>query len=753
MPKQTPHVKRAIALTAAFALTVSGITVHKGENAQAASKAPTLSASSVTLKKGQTKKIKINANKQKIKKVTWKVDKKKLKITKKTKKYVVVKALKTGSASISVTIKTTKKTYTRTVKTKIKTTKKTTPKPKPTKKPVNSPAPSTPAVSGEPSGSGAPTVTTPSDKTAGPADTNTPDESKAPDETKAPDESAEPAVSDAPSESSQPSTSQAPSKPDNPVINRPVPEYAAQKLWGSAYKLADVSADNKGAKYKYSVMVKLSGDADVLANNPSFTKLKIVSNYNTSYPMLASVDVSDAYADWTLMTFEHRFADITSANACLYFDGIPDGMSVWYKEFTEVLIEPDDGLGGTPIAKNEWNMITVTDLQNGTTNPHKYYENKQVRISFDIREKGVADPTGTTVNLQANPGNEYPVLKSGIELTTGWTNVTCDYTFGEITNTHPSLYFNYTDALADMELYIRNVNIEILGDAPAPPEPSAGAPSPAPSAGAASPGAIENLVLTGDDLGASADFTYEANGAAQYTTVSQPNLSGDKFTSDPTLALEWEAKDKDGNDITATTKFNITIRKDNPNWQQGNANDVAVAYEKTSSHSMQLGTDKVSDLTSDNTIYIIIATSVAGFNGTFTLKKLALNGTEETSLPASYTYVENGMAQWAPTAQVSLPADIDFSKYKSCEIEYTVDDVGSTGVGLQAIVGAKDNTNADKSIPNYTEDRASGKFVINLTDTLKTLTGFTNPYIKLQTATAGFKGSVTITKVTFVLND
>ena len=533
MPKQTPHVKRAIALTAAFALTVSGITVHKGENAQAASKAPTLSASSVTLKKGQTKKIKINANKQKIKKVTWKVDKKKLKITKKTKKYVVVKALKTGSASISVTIKTTKKTYTRTVKTKIKTTKKTTPKPKPTKKPVNSPAPSIPAVSGEPSGSGAPTVTTPSDKTAGPADTNTPDESKAPDETKAPDESAEPAVSDAPSESSQPSTSQAPSKPDNPVINRPVPEYAAQKLWGSAYKLADVSADNKGAKYKYSVMVKLSGDADVLANNPSFTKLKIVSNYNTSYPMLASVDVSDAYADWTLMTFEHRFADITSANACLYFDGIPDGISVWYKEFTEVLIEPDDGLGGTPIAKNEWNMITVTDLQNGTTNPHKYYENKQVRISFDIREKGVADPTGTTVNLQANPGNEYPVLKSGIELTTGWTNVTCDYTFGEITNTHPSLYFNYTDALADMELYIRNVNIEILGDAPAPPEPSSGA---------ASPGAIEgdlSVPLTAASVYASGCLenengtvctpTYGADGSVTFTSSNQYSGGGMAF--------------------------------------------------------------------------------------------------------------------------------------------------------------------------------------------------------------------------------
>ena len=745
MPKQTPHVKRAIALTAAFALTVSGITVHKGENAQAASKAPTLSASSVTLKKGQTKKIKINANKQKIKKVTWKVDKKKLKITKKTKKYVVVKALKTGSASISVTIKTTKKTYTRTVKTKIKTTKKTTPKPKPTKKPVNSPAPSIPAVSGEPSGSGAPTVTTPSDKTAGPADTKKPDETKVPDETKAPDESAEPSVSDAPSESSQPSTSQAPSKPDNPVINRPVPEYAAQKLWGTAYKLADVSPNNTGSKYKYSVMVKLSGDADILANNPSFTKLKIVSNYNTSYPMLASVDVSDAYADWTLMTFEHRFADITNANGCLYFDGIPDGMSVWYKEFTEVLIEPDDGLGGTPIAKNEWDMITVSSLRKGSTTPHKYYENKQVRISFDIREKGVADPTGTTVDLQANPGNDqYPVLKSGIELTTGWTNVTCDYTFGEITNTYPSLYFGYTDALADMELYIRNVNIEILGDAPTPPEPSAGA---------ASPGAIENLVLTDDDLGASADFTYEANGAAQYTTVAKLEIAGDKFTSNPTLDLEWEAKDKDNNDITATTKFNITIRKDNADWQADGANDVTAVYEKTTSHSMQLGADKVSSLTASNKIFIIIATSAAGFNGTFTLKKAALDSTEETDLPAAYTYVENGMAQYAPTAQVSLPADIDFSKYKSCEIEYTVDDVGSTGVGLQAIVGAKDNTNADKSIPNYTENRASGKFVINLTDTLKTLTGFTNPYIKLQTDTAGFKGSVTITKVTFVLND
>ena len=54
----------------------------------------------------------------------------------------------------------------------------------------------------------------------------------------------------------------------------------------------------------------------------------------------------------------------------------------------------------------------------------------------------------------------------------------------------------------------------------------------------------------------------------------------------------------------------------------------------------------------------------------------------------------------------------------------------STGVALQAIVGAKNASNADVSDPNYSESRDTGKFVITL-NKLLTLENFTAPYLKL----------------------
>ena len=767
MPKQTPHVKRAIALTAALALTVSGITVHKGENAQAASKAPTLSASSVTLKKGQTKKIKINANKQKIKKVTWKVDKKKLKITKKTKKYAVVKALKTGSASISVTIVTNKKTYKKKVKVSVAAKKKATPKPVNTNKPSETTPSKTsdvPSVSNTPQES-APAVSEKPQETT-PAVSEEPQETT-PTITDKPQESA-PAVTTKPGTSSKPVT---PSKP----VTSGITEVASTGSWNVGV-LAKLPAYLRGRTVKFSLQMMETGIA--VGKNASSVSagkaIKVISNYN-GYPTLANISTEPSV--WKTVSFTYRFNDFTSTDPILYFD-VTDSVSatekanvkIYVQNFTYEIVDLPDPLGGDCLQLGSWDTGWDADgnwqdsrwvptwhcgsplsLRNDSLNsaaPHKAYENKKVRISLDVRVKGAPEtPSGTfDLKAQVDSWENRVSIKEGIVPSADWQTIDEVVNFREIPQQWPSVIFVNDDHAIDsatMEVFVRNVNIEILGEADA-------TPTPAPSV---APGAIENLVLTDDDLGASADFTYEANGAAQYETVAQLKLSGDKFTSNPTLSLEWEAKDKNDNDITATTKFNITIRKDNPNWQEGDANVVAVAYEKTSSHSMQLGADKVSSLTSDNNIFIVIATSTAGFDGTFTLKKAALNSTEETNLPAAYTYVENGMNKWAPTAQVSLPADIDFSKYKSCEIEYTVDDVGSTGVGLYVVVGAKDSSNQDKNIPNYDENRASGKFVITLTDTLKTLTGFTNPYIKIQTGTAGFKGSVTITKVTFVLND
>ena len=61
-------------------------------------------------------------------------------------------------------------------------------------------------------------------------------------------------------------------------------------------------------------------------------------------------------------------------------------------------------------------------------------------------------------------------------------------------------------------------------------------------------------------------------------------------------------------------------------------------------------------------LYMHVSTATAGFKGTFTYTSVKAGAKSLVKeLPSAYTYVESGMSQWAPTAKVLLPKDIDTS--------------------------------------------------------------------------------------------
>ena len=484
-------VTRAVALTAAFALTVSGLTVHTSAKA-AAKKAPTLSVSSITLKKGQSKKIKINANKQKIKKVTWKVDKTKLKITKKTKKYVIVKALKKGSASISVTIKTKEKTYTKKIKAQIKKAQKTTAKPKTTKKPVPTKVPGTkaPDASSAPDGpqtSDIPSVSVPPAETAAtptevPLDTPKPDETKTPDETKAPTVTTPP---------SNPGYIPPAALEQNGMT---LPNAWTNGNGTAARKLMELNPSLSGKRIKFSMELKFCGGSEPAES----TNLNIVSNYN-SYPTLKTFKMKQAWNKWETVTFIHRFKSFTNSDAIIYFD-LPSEMTAYVRKITYTILdngEPDE-LGGTPVSPGGWNKGQIYNLKKDSD--AKFYENKQVNISFDVRVKGVGNPTGVC-KVQSNYSASYPMLKTDIPLSKEWEHVDISYSFGTITDANPILYFsNEGDITDEMELYIKDVQVNISG--------AIATPTPRPPSETIDVDINKTVTLTGSQKGEWGGFVY-----------------------------------------------------------------------------------------------------------------------------------------------------------------------------------------------------------------------------------------------------
>ena len=100
------------------------------------------------------------------------------------------------------------------------------------------------------------------------------------------------------------------------------------------------------------------------------------------------------------------------------------------------------------------------------------------------------------------------------------------------------------------------------------------------------------------------------------------------------------------------------------------------------------------------------------------------------------------MNKWQVTASTTLPTDIDYSKYKTCEIEYEKSDANhALYVNFNVLLDGE-----EKVISVYDESEA-GKFIVPLKD-LHTGTVEASDF-ELLTKEDGFAGSVEIKMVTF----
>lgn len=250
-----------------------------------------------------------------------------------------------------------------------------------------------------------------------------------------------------------------------------------------------------------------------------------------------------------------------------------------------------------------------------------------------------------------------------------------------------------------------------------------------------------DLVLEGDDLGAGASYTYVPNGFALYASMGIFEIDKSKLSKEgTTISIKYTAMEGD-TDVKDTQRFNIGL-KTGVKWDSPAIKDY---YGKTGGEvNLTLTADDMKKIGADDKVYVHVGTGTAGFKGTFTyLSVTAGEDSLVSELPKAVSYVESGLAQWAPTAKVMLPSDIDFNQYSKCQIEFTASD---PTFEFHGIVGHKVN-GAEVTDPKYGVT-SEGYFEVNLSN-VKQKEG-TEPFVVINAGKAGYAGSVTITKITFV---
>lgn len=250
-----------------------------------------------------------------------------------------------------------------------------------------------------------------------------------------------------------------------------------------------------------------------------------------------------------------------------------------------------------------------------------------------------------------------------------------------------------------------------------------------------------DLVLEGDDLGAGASYTYVPNGFALYASMGIFEIDKSKLSKEgTTISIKYTAMEGD-TDVKDTQRFNIGL-KTGVKWDSPAIKDY---YGKTGGEvNLTLTADDMKKIGADDKVYVHVGTGTAGFKGTFTyLSVTAGEDSLVSELPKAVSYVESGLAQWAPTAKVMLPSDIDFNQYSKCQIEFTASD---PAFEFHGIVGHKVN-GKDVTDPQYGVT-SEGHFDVNLSN-VKQKEG-TEPFVVINAGKAGYAGSVTITKITFV---
>lgn len=249
-----------------------------------------------------------------------------------------------------------------------------------------------------------------------------------------------------------------------------------------------------------------------------------------------------------------------------------------------------------------------------------------------------------------------------------------------------------------------------------------------------------DLVLEGDDLGAGASYTYVPNGFAAYSSMGIFEIDKSKLSEGTTISIKYTAMEGD-TDVKDTQGFNIGL-KTGDKWDSPTINNY---WGKTGGEAnLTLTADDMKKIGADDKVYVHVGTATAGFKGTFTyLSVTAGEDSLVSELPQAVSYVESGLAQWAPTAKVMLPSDIDFNQYSKCQIEFTASD---PAFEFHGIVGHKVN-GKDVTDPQYGVT-SEGHFDVNLSK-VKQEKG-TEPFVVINAGKKGYTGSVTITKITFV---
>ena len=249
-----------------------------------------------------------------------------------------------------------------------------------------------------------------------------------------------------------------------------------------------------------------------------------------------------------------------------------------------------------------------------------------------------------------------------------------------------------------------------------------------------------DLVLEGDALGTGATYTYVPNGFALYASMGIFEIDKSKLSEGTTISIKYTAMEGD-TDVKNTQGFNIGL-KTGDKWNSPTINNY---WGKTGGEAnLTLTADDMKKIGEDDKVYVHVGTATAGFKGTFTyLSVMAGEESLVSKLPPSVSYVESGLAQWAPTAKVMLPSDIDFNQYSKCQIKFTASD---PTFKFDGIVGHKVN-GKEVTDPKYGVT-SEGYFEVDLSNVKKEKG--TEPFVAINAGKAGFNGSVTITKITFV---
>ena len=725
---KTSHAK-GLALLLAAGMLVSQMS---GVSADAKAKKPKLSRTKVSVTVGKTKRVTV----KNAKKVTWKVTKKAaqiVKLTKKSKKGATIKGLKKGTAKISVQMKNGKKKVKKTITVKVSSAKKvvvpaepakTTNKPTngptngPTKEPVKEPT-ATPTATSTTEPLATPTATPteepPAEPTATPTATSTTEPSAEPTATSTPMPLPDLGENDVKIDLTKENE-----YGQNSVLEDTITYYEGNGVSYTSTGQASgggvaywTNADKSGidlSKYK-SIRIVASSDA---ANTPVVCELL---KSNPANVWGGGIDVFDGFSEYSAITeagkaqvFEFQISDALAA--ALAEGTLAYGIRLKYNAYHT---------DGDDLPNRNFNIYSIIlmgkdDVPEPTVAPSEPSAEPTATPTATSTTEPSATPAATpTEEPSATPAATPTEEPSATPTATSTTEPSA--TPAATPTEEPSA----TPAATPTE------------------EPSA-EPTATPTATPTEEPASD-LVLEGDDLGAGASYTYVPNGFALYASMGIFEIDKSKLSKEgTTISIKYTAMEGD-TDVKDTQRFNIGL-KTGVKWDSPAIKDY---YGKTGGEvNLTLTADDMKKIGADDKVYVHVGTGTAGFKGTFTyLSVTAGEDSLVSELPKAVSYVESGLAQWAPTAKVMLPSDIDFNQYSKCQIEFTASD---PAFEFHGIVGHKVN-GKDVTDPQYGVT-SEGHFDVNLSN-VKQKEG-TEPFVVINAGKAGYAGSVTITKITFV---